>query len=298
MQTRSAVFPALHAINRNIGDNEKRIYEAAEDEDEDGNGDKKSKKDKKEEDPENAVGETLKAILPSYAIDSSSPKGLKPDKIEGRICFKNVGFSYPTRPSAQALKGLNLEIKAGQSVGLCGPSGGGKSSLISLILRYYDPNLAGAVELDGTDLREYNVSHLRNLIGYVGQEPILFATTIAGNIRYGNPSATQEQIETAAKAANAHDFITSFEDGYNTQVGNKGAQLSGGQKQRIAIARVLVSDPKILILDEATSALDSQSEAIVQEALDKAVAGGSRTTIVIAHVSHIIIIVNNHSHSQ
>ena len=152
-----------------------------------------------------------------------------------------------------------------------------------MIERFYDPP-DGSVTLDGIDInKELQVSHLRKLIGYVGQEPTLFATTIAGNIKYGKPDATQNEIESAARLANAHDFITSFPDGYNTQVGDKGAQLSGGQKQRIAIARVLVAKPSILVLDEATSALDSESEMVVQDALDNVVAETKRTTIVIAH---------------
>ena len=153
---------------------------------------------------------------------------------------------------------------------------------MAMIERFYDP-LKGNVTLDGIDIKELNVSYLRKLIGYVGQEPTLFATTIAGNIKYGKPDATQKEIEAAARSANAHDFITSFPDGYNTQVGDKGAQLSGGQKQRIAIARVLVANPSILLLDEATSALDSESEMVVQDALDNVVAEAKRTTIVIAH---------------
>jgi ATP-binding cassette, subfamily B (MDR/TAP), member 1 len=161
-------------------------------------------------------------------------------------------------------------------------SGGGKSTTVAMIERFYDP-LKGNVTLDGIDIKELNVSHLRKFIGYVGQEPTLFATTIAGNIKYGKPDATQKEIEAAARSANAHDFITSFPDGYNTQVGDKGAQLSGGQKQRIAIARVLVANPSILLLDEATSALDSESEMVVQDALDNVVAEAKRTTIVIAH---------------
>lgn len=151
-----------------------------------------------------------------------------------------------------------------------------------MIERFYDP-LGGSVTLDGFDLKELNVSALRSSIGYVGQEPTLFATTIAGNIKYGKPDATQEEIEEAARQANAHDFIKSFPDGYQTQVGDKGAQLSGGQKQRIAIARVLVANPSILLLDEATSALDSESELVVQDALDNVVAKRKRTTVVIAH---------------
>jgi ABC-type multidrug transport system fused ATPase/permease subunit len=130
-------------------------------------------------------------------------------------------------------------------------SGGGKSTVVKMLERFYDPT-DGSVSLDGTDLKDINVKHLRSMIGYVGQEPTLFATTIEKNIRYGNPSASKEEIEEAARLANAHDFISSFNDGYDTQVGDKGTQLSGGQKQRIAIARVLVAKPKILLLDEAT----------------------------------------------
>jgi ATP-binding cassette, subfamily B (MDR/TAP), member 1 len=151
-----------------------------------------------------------------------------------------------------------------------------------MIERFYDP-LKGKVTLDGSDIKELNVPHLRKLIGYVGQEPTLFATTILGNIKYGKPDATVKEVEAAARSANAHDFIVSFPDGYLTQVGDKGAQLSGGQKQRIAIARVLIANPSILLLDEATSALDSESEMVVQDALDNVVAESKRTTIVIAH---------------
>ena len=161
-------------------------------------------------------------------------------------------------------------------------SGGGKSTTVAMIERFYDPQV-GRVLLDGIDIKDINVHYLRSLIGYVGQEPTLFATTIAGNIKYGRPDATQEQIEAAARMANAHDFIISFPDGYLTQCGDKGAQLSGGQKQRIAIARVLIANPRILLLDEATSALDSESELVVQEALDNVLAKQKRTTIVIAH---------------
>jgi ATP-binding cassette subfamily B (MDR/TAP) protein 1 len=155
-------------------------------------------------------------------------------------------------------------------------------SLLIQLERFYDPK-QGSILLDGIDLKDINVSYLRSQIGYVGQEPALFATTIRGNIQYGNPNATQEQIEEAARLANAHDFITGFSNGYDTQVGDKGGQLSGGQKQRIAIARVLVGDPKILLLDEATSALDSESELVVQDALDNILQKKKITTIIIAH---------------
>lgn len=235
-----------------------------------------------DDDVESGTDKKIKAILPPYVIDSSSTEGLKPQNVQGTIEFKNVQFAYPTRPETTILQNFNLKIEAGKTVALVGPSGGGKSTTVSLLERFYDP-LQGSIELDGTNIQDLNVTHLRRLIGYVGQEPTLFATTIAGNIRYGKPNATQDEIEQAAKLANAHAFISSFPDGYDTHVGDKGAQLSGGQKQRIAIARVLVANPEILLLDEATSALDSESELIVQDALDNVLAEHKRTTIVIAH---------------
>ncbi|KAF1775143.1 P-loop containing nucleoside triphosphate hydrolase [Phytophthora cactorum] len=181
------------------------------------------------------------------------------------------------------LKHYNLTVEAGQTVAFCGPSGGGKSTIISLIERFYDP-VAGEVLLDSHNIKHLNLSWLRSQIGLVGQEPTLFIGTIAENISYGlAEQPSQQEIEEAAKMANAHDFITQFPDGYDTQVGMKGEQLSGGQKQRIAIARAILKNPNILLLDEATSALDSESEKVVQEALDKVVALKRRTTIVIAH---------------
>ena len=161
-------------------------------------------------------------------------------------------------------------------------SGSGKSTVVAMLERFYDPK-SGSIELDGVNIKELNVSHLRSSIGYVGQEPTLFATSIRANIQYGNPEATFEQIQEAARLANAHDFISAFSDGYDTQVGDKGSQLSGGQKQRIAIARVLVGKPRILILDEATSALDSESELVVQDALDNILESQKITTVIVAH---------------
>lgn len=270
---RVAVYPAMQAMRRKIGAPSEMIYTEKEGRDEKGVKSTSS-------DPES--GSRLRAILPEYRIDARSKEGMKPSKVVGRLEFCNVQFSYPTRPNNPVLKGLNLVIEEGKTTALVGPSGGGKSTTVALIERFYDP-LEGMLTLDGVDIKEINVAHLRSLIGYVGQEPTLFATTIAGNIKYGKPNATQEEIEAAARSANAHDFITSFPDGYDTQVGDKGAQLSGGQKQRIAIARVLVANPSILLLDEATSALDSESEMVVQDALDNVVAESKRTTIVIAH---------------
>lgn len=224
----------------------------------------------------------VKAILPAYEIDAMSTEGSKPENVEGRLTFKDVKFNYPTRPGHTILNGLSIDIPAGKTIAFVGPSGGGKSTVVKLLERFYDP-MEGSVTLDDTDIKTINVKHLRSMIGYVGQEPTLFATTIAKNIAFGSPNCTQEQIEEAAKQANAHDYITQLPDGYNTNVGDKGSQLSGGQKQRIAIARVLVGDPKILILDEATSALDSQSELVVQEALEKIISTKQRTTVIIAH---------------
>ncbi|KAM9325016.1 ATP-dependent translocase ABCB1-like [Gastrophryne carolinensis] len=213
-------------------------------------------------------------------IDSSSNEGHKPDKLVGNIEFKNIHFSYPTRPDIQILRGLNLKVPAGKTVALVGSSGCGKSTTIQLLQRFYDPAV-GEVTVDGHDIRSLNVKWLRENIGVVSQEPILFGTTIKENIRYGRQDVTDAEIEQATKEANAYDFISKLPDGLDTMVGERGAQLSGGQKQRIAIARALARNPKILLLDEATSALDTQSESIVQNALDKARAG--RTTIVIAH---------------
>ncbi|XP_075683762.1 ATP-dependent translocase ABCB1-like [Rhinoderma darwinii] len=213
-------------------------------------------------------------------IDSFSTAGFKPDKITGDIQFRNVKFTYPSRPEVQVLKGLNLTVPNGKTVALVGSSGCGKSTTIQLLQRFYDPE-EGSITIDGQDIRNLNTRYLREIIGVVSQEPILFDTTIAENIRFGRENVTMEEIEQATKQSNAYNFIMKLPDRFDTLVGERGAQLSGGQKQRIAIARALVRNPKILLLDEATSALDTESEAVVQEALDKAREG--RTTIVIAH---------------
>ncbi|KAK1948218.1 Multidrug resistance protein 1 [Phytophthora citrophthora] len=217
------------------------------------------------------------------SIDSFQDDGLKPETVQGKIEFENILFRYPTRPEVTVLKSYNLTIEAGETVALCGPSGGGKSTCVALLERFYDP-INGQVLLDGVDLKQLNVRWLRRQLGLVGQEPTLFIGTIAENIAYGlDEMPSMEDIEAVAKMANAHDFITHFPDGYDTQVGMKGEQLSGGQKQRIAIARAMIKNPSILLLDEATSALDLESEKVVQEALDKVMAMQRRTTIVIAH---------------
>lgn len=213
-------------------------------------------------------------------IDCSSVEGYKPDSVKGDIEFEDIHFSYPSRKDIKILQGMSLKIPHGKTIALVGASGCGKSTTIQLLQRFYDPD-SGLVKLDGHDIRSLNVRWLRENMGIVSQEPVLFDTTIAENIRYGREDATDEDIERAVREANAYDFISTLPDKLNTLVGERGAQLSGGQKQRIAIARALVKNPKILLLDEATSALDTQSESIVQAALDKARAG--RTTIVIAH---------------
>lgn len=215
-------------------------------------------------------------------IDSSSTDGIVLDdnSFKGDVAFENIEFVYPSRPDIKILNGLSLTVKSGQTVALVGESGCGKSTVVKLLQRFYDPS-NGLVTVDGYDIRSLNLRWLRQHIGIVSQEPVLFDTTIAENIRYGKDGVTQDQIESACKMANAHDFIARLPQGYNTLVGERGTQLSGGQKQRIAIARALVKDPRILLLDEATSALDTESESIVQAALDKAREG--RTTIVIAH---------------
>ncbi|CAD5117623.1 DgyrCDS6378 [Dimorphilus gyrociliatus] len=213
-------------------------------------------------------------------IDSASTEGKKPSSLTGNISFKNVWFRYPTRPDVPVLQGMTLDVKVGQTVALVGSSGCGKSTSVQLIQRFYDP-LFGSIEIDGNDIKELNLKWLREQIGIVSQEPILFGTTIKENIRYGREGVSDSDIEKAAKNANAFNFIDKLPEKFDTLVGERGTQLSGGQKQRIAIARALVRNPKILLLDEATSALDTESEATVQNALDKARQG--RTTLVIAH---------------
>ncbi|XP_072268652.1 ATP-binding cassette sub-family B member 5-like [Pyxicephalus adspersus] len=222
----------------------------------------------------------FKVIDQPSAIDNFSLEGYRPDILKANVEFRNIHFCYPSRSNVQVLKGLNLTVKSGQTVALVGQSGCGKSTTVQLLQRLYDPQ-EGEILVDGHDIRSLNVRHYRELIGVVSQEPVLFGTSIKNNIRYGREDVTDEEIEKAAKEANAYDFIMELPDKFETLVGERGAQLSGGQKQRIAIARALVRNPRILLLDEATSALDTESESVVQSALDKVSEG--RTTIVIAH---------------
>ncbi|KIK29334.1 hypothetical protein PISMIDRAFT_525831 [Pisolithus microcarpus 441] len=222
-------------------------------------------------------------------IDSASPDGLKPEEIAGEITLEDVRFSYPARPDVPILKGINMTFEAGKTAALVGASGSGKSTIVSLVERFYDPQ-GGTVRLDGVDLRDLNIKWFRSQIGLVSQEPVLFATTIRANVAYGLIGTPYEHasedkklklIKEACIKSNADGFINNLPQGYDTMVGERGLLLSGGQKQRVAIARAIVSDPRILLLDEATSALDTQSEGAVQDALDKASA--DRTTIAIAH---------------
>ncbi|KAJ3412343.1 ATP-binding cassette, sub-B (MDR TAP), member 8 [Chytridiales sp. JEL 0842] len=206
--------------------------------------------------------------------------GLELVNFEGHIEFRDVYFTYPSRKDIRILERFNLEIPVGKVVALCGASGSGKSTVGQLIERFYDPD-SGAVLIDNYNIKSLSPKWLREHIGYINQEPILFASSIYENIRYGNPKATRAQVEEAARMANAAGFIESFPKGYETVVGERGVTLSGGQKQRIAIARALLKNPKILILDEATSALDSHSERVVQDALEELMKG--RTVLVIAH---------------
>lgn len=202
------------------------------------------------------------------------------EKLCGEIRFENVTFSYPTRPDQVVLKDFNLTLEAGKTTAIVGHSGSGKSTIGLLIERFYEPT-SGKIFLDGVDLKELSPVWLRNELGYIDQQPVLFACSILDNIRYGRESATLEEIIDASKKSQSHDFIEKLTDGYETQVGERGNQMSGGQKQRISIARALIKNPVILILDEATSALDSNSEAEVQKALDSAIV--NRTTLIIAH---------------
>ncbi len=206
--------------------------------------------------------------------------GDRPDDVRGAVHLSGVDFSYPSRPDLAVLKGMDLRLDPGEVVALVGPSGSGKSTVAALLSRFYDPQ-GGTLELDGRPYTELDSDWLREQIGVVSQEPILFATSIRDNIGYGRPGASDEQIQAAAIAANAHGFIEAFPEGYETRVGERGVKLSGGQKQRVAIARALLKDPRVLVLDEATSALDAESEHLVQEALDRLMEG--RTTMVIAH---------------
>lgn len=215
----------------------------------------------------------------SLILPPAQPKSL-PQVIRGEITFNGVSFAYPSRPEHAAIDELSLNIPAGSSLALVGSSGAGKSTCIDLLLRFYDVS-RGEILFDGLDIRELEPHELRRHIAMVPQQPVLFTGSVADNIRYGCPDASAEDIESAAKAAFAHEFIERLPEGYDSFVGEGGIRLSGGQRQRIAIARAILADPKLLLLDEATSALDAESEYQVQKALERLMEG--RTTVVIAH---------------
>ena len=223
--------------------------------------------------------ERIDAILNSENNVAESQKARPIKEFNDRICFHDVTFSY-SDGSKKILKGVNLEIPKGKTVAIVGASGAGKTTLVDLIPRFYDPQ-GGKVTIDGMDLKDLKISDLRALMGNVNQDPILFNDTVFNNIAFGVENATQEQVEAAARIANAHDFIMEREGGYQSNVGDRGVKLSGGQRQRISIARAILKNPPILILDEATASLDTESERTVQDALDKLMS--TRTTIAIAH---------------
>jgi len=203
-----------------------------------------------------------------------------PSALSGEITFDDVTFSYPSRPSVSALDGVSLHIKPGETVALVGPSGAGKTTIIQLVQRFYDPQ-SGVIKLDGIDLKDMERQAFRKHIALVPQDPVIFADTARENIRFGRPEASDAEVEAAAKAAAAHDFLTALPEGYDSYVGERGVMLSGGQKQRIAIARAILRDAPILLLDEATSALDAESENAVQKAVDQL--AQNRTTLIVAH---------------
>ena len=222
--------------------------------------------------------ERINKILDTVSTITEKPQAKETDGFNDAITFEHVGFSYSA--DRKILDDINLTVKKGHTIAIVGESGAGKSTLVDLIPRFYDVT-EGSIKIDGTDLRDLKIHSLRSLMGNVNQEPILFNDTIFNNIAFGVEGATMEDVIAAAKIANAHEFIMEKEDGYNTNIGDRGMKLSGGQRQRISIARAILKNPPILILDEATASLDTESERLVQEALDRLMS--SRTTIAIAH---------------
>jgi len=216
----------------------------------------------------------------SPVADPSAPKALPAVQGGSAVSFEGVNFHYPSRPTQAALKDFTLQVQPGETVALVGPSGAGKSTVLQLLLRFYDTT-QGQVRVDGVAVRETSLADLRARIGIVPQDSTVFSTSARENIRYGRPDATDAEVEAAARAAFAHDFICALPEGYDTFLGERGVRLSGGQRQRISIARAMLKNPPLLLLDEATSALDAESERMVQAALESAMSG--RTTIVIAH---------------
>jgi ATP-binding cassette, subfamily B, bacterial len=230
-----------------------------------------------------AAGATERLVELLHAEDSVNDPAV-PNQlarpVRGEIAFDGVTFHYPARPAVSALEGVSLQVNPGETVALVGPSGAGKTTILQLLMRFYDPQ-AGAVRLDGTDLRDLNRDDFRRNIAMVPQDPVIFATSALENIRFGRPEASDAEVEAAARAAAAHDFIAALPEGYGSYLGERGVMLSGGQKQRIAIARAILRDAPVLLLDEATSALDAESERLVQAAVESLAVG--RTTLVVAH---------------
>jgi ATP-binding cassette, subfamily B, bacterial len=218
-------------------------------------------------------GEQSALALPARPLALPSP-------VQGRLRLEHVRFHYPSRPDTAALEDFSLDVAPGETVALVGPSGAGKSTVFQLLLRFHDPQ-AGRVSIDGVDLRDLDPASLRQAIALVPQDPVIFGTTARENLRYGRLEADDAAIEAAARSAEAHEFLSALPEGYDSELGERGARLSGGQQQRLAIARALLKDAPILLLDEATSALDAQSERAVQQALERLMEG--RTTLVIAH---------------
>ena len=230
-----------------------------------------------------AAGATERLVEMLQATDTvqdpANPRRLA-QPVRGEITFDNVMFNYPARPNHRALRGISLHVNPGETVALVGPSGAGKSTILQLLMRFYDPQ-SGSISLDGVDLRQMARAEFRHAIATVPQDPVIFAASARENIRFGRPEASDAQVEAAASAAAAHDFIMALPEGYDSYLGERGVMLSGGQKQRIAIARAILRDARVLLLDEATSALDAESERLVQAAVDRL--GQGRTLLVVAH---------------
>lgn len=230
------------------------------------------------------IQKTIGAVDRVMDLIDEPVEDLKPSQnrshISGNIEFRSVGFAYPSRPGFEVLKNVNFQVEKGQSLAIVGPSGAGKSTIVSLMYRFYEP-VSGDIYIGGKNTKDYDLYTLRNSMALVPQEIMLFGGSIYDNILYGNPDASEEMVIQAAKRANAHEFISQFPEGYQTIVGDRGIRLSGGQRQRVAIARAILKDPQYLLLDEATSSLDSESEKLVQEALEELMK--NRTSIVIAH---------------